>query len=200
MNHSLKENTRERILLATAELMKQKGYKAVTTKAIATEAKLNESTIFRQFGSKKNILDALIERFSYYQGIKEIYEHQLTWNLYEDLAAFTIEYQRFMKENGEFILIGLKEAGEYPELDERVSEVPKHTKEILMKYLSTMAEKGCIPYQDFEAAAMSFIWMNLGFFLSTSLYGDAISQVSMQNFLKTSIRIFASGLRGDITP
>ncbi|MNS99962.1 hypothetical protein D3C72_1343780 [compost metagenome] len=63
-----------------------------------------------------------------------------------------------------------------------------------------MAEKGGIPHQDFEAAAMSFIWMNLGFFLSTSLYGDAISKVSMQDFLKTSIRIFASGLRGDITP
>ncbi|WP_068618595.1 TetR/AcrR family transcriptional regulator [Paenibacillus tuaregi] len=186
---------RERILNAAAELIRLKGFKAVTTKDLANSARVNESTIFRQFGNKMNVLSALIERFSYYPGMKDVYEHHITWNLREDLSRFATAYQQFMRENSALVLIGLKEAGVFPELDERIAGVPKQTKEILKSYLSQMYEKGYIERLDFEAVAMSFIWMNLGHFLSKSLYGDTISLVTDEEFIGSGVRIFADGLQ-----
>lgn len=41
-------------MAATKKLIVEKGYSDMTTKDIAKEANVNEATLFRQFGSKKN--------------------------------------------------------------------------------------------------------------------------------------------------
>ena len=56
------EATKERILSAALKLMARSGYHGAKTKAIATEAGVNEALIFRYFGSKKELLKALIEK------------------------------------------------------------------------------------------------------------------------------------------
>lgn len=52
------------ILAAAAELFAERGYKATTTRAIAERAGVNEVTVFRRFGSKRGILEAIGERWS----------------------------------------------------------------------------------------------------------------------------------------
>lgn len=47
------------ILAAAATLFAERGYKATTTRMIAEKAGVNEVTIFRRFGSKRGILDAI---------------------------------------------------------------------------------------------------------------------------------------------
>ncbi len=44
-------HTSDRIIEAATRLIKKNGYRGVSTKAIAAEATVNESTIFRHFGS-----------------------------------------------------------------------------------------------------------------------------------------------------
>ncbi|MBI2058811.1 MAG: TetR/AcrR family transcriptional regulator [Nitrospirae bacterium] len=56
------EETKEKILLAALKLMARSGYHGAKTKAIAMEAGVNEALIFRYFGSKKDLLKALIEK------------------------------------------------------------------------------------------------------------------------------------------
>ena len=52
-------DTETRILAATAALIAERGYTATTTSAIAEEAGVNEVTLFRRFGSKAGILQAM---------------------------------------------------------------------------------------------------------------------------------------------
>ena len=52
-----KENTEERILKATFNILQQEGVDRTTTKKIAAEAGVNEVTIFRKFENKNNLIE-----------------------------------------------------------------------------------------------------------------------------------------------
>jgi AcrR family transcriptional regulator len=187
------EETRKKILQATIGLMKIKGFKGVTTRAIAREAGVNETTLFRHFGSKKGIVEALVERHSYVPMFQQILGN-VVWNLETDLMALSEAYQQFMQQNGDMVIIGLREAGAFPELDEKAASIPKDFKEILVQYFLKMIEKGLMRETDIEAQAMTFIWVNLGFFISRSVYGERITKIDTPSFLSHSVRTFARGL------
>ena len=55
------DDTRIRILKAAAEIIAEKGYTRTTTRAIAEAAGVNEVTIFRHFGSKRNLFSEMIQ-------------------------------------------------------------------------------------------------------------------------------------------
>lgn len=51
----MNDATRQKIMDAAGKLFAEKGYSETTTLAIAAESGVNETTIFRNFGSKKNL-------------------------------------------------------------------------------------------------------------------------------------------------
>lgn len=53
---------RERILEAAARIYAKHGFRGATTRLIATEAGVNEVTLFRIFGSKSALLEAVLEQ------------------------------------------------------------------------------------------------------------------------------------------
>jgi AcrR family transcriptional regulator len=52
---------RNRILSAAARVYAQYGFRGATTRLIATEAGVNEVTLFRTFGSKAELLQAMLQ-------------------------------------------------------------------------------------------------------------------------------------------
>ena len=55
-------DARNRLLDAALDEFHNNGYKGATTRAIAQRAKVNEVTLFRHFGTKKNLFRAVIDR------------------------------------------------------------------------------------------------------------------------------------------
>ena len=53
--------TERRILLAAVDLFAAKGYSAATTREIARNASVNETTVYRYFSTKRNLFVAAIE-------------------------------------------------------------------------------------------------------------------------------------------
>lgn len=53
--NQMNDSTRQRIMDAAGRLFAEKGYTETTTLAIAKESGVNETTIFRNFGNKKNL-------------------------------------------------------------------------------------------------------------------------------------------------
>lgn len=51
----MNDSTRQKIMDAAGRLFAEKGYTETTTLAIAKESGVNETTIFRNFGNKKNL-------------------------------------------------------------------------------------------------------------------------------------------------
>jgi AcrR family transcriptional regulator len=57
------EETRLRILAAARELFAQKGSRGTTTRQVAHGAGVNEATVFRHFGTKQQLLQAMLDRY-----------------------------------------------------------------------------------------------------------------------------------------
>lgn len=84
--------TRRRVMDAAGKLFAEKGYTETTTVAIAKEAGVNETTIFRNFGNKKNLY---IEIFcANTPGVEDILLNGLTngVQLKQDLLLMFREY------------------------------------------------------------------------------------------------------------
>ena len=67
------DNTEEKIVRATFEILQEEGLKKATTKKIAKKAGVNEVTVFRKFENKKNLVEVT----------KEYYLQKLTGELEE---------------------------------------------------------------------------------------------------------------------
>src|SRR5699024_10380853 len=136
------EDTRDRIIRAAIELVDEKGYKGATTRAIAERAEVNEVTLFRQFGNKQGILDAAIEKYSYFDMIDNIMNHDVKWDLEKDLRMLSSRYQEIVESKRKIILISLREEGRFPELDEAIAKLRNDDKKTIANYIKEMEARG----------------------------------------------------------
>ncbi len=89
------EETRERILTATREVIGRKGKRGATTREIAEVAGVNEATLFRHFGTKAALLVACAQHFCGYVQLADV-AAQLTGDLAEDLFVLArMMFSRF---------------------------------------------------------------------------------------------------------
>lgn len=189
------KSTSEKIIQACIELFRDYGYKGTTTRAIAERAGVNEVTIFRHFGNKKGIMEAAIQSISYHPILEKIIHEQMVWNLERDLWIIAEGYQTYMEKIKDLVLIGLREAEMFPELNETIMAIPKQLKESMVAYFTEMHRRGKLIDTDIDFQAMNFIWLNFGYFLSKSRFGDQIISGSKNDFIKHSVHLFARGLK-----
>ncbi len=83
------QRQQKKIIQAAIELVKEKGYTAATTKEIAMRAGVNEVTIFRNFKSKKGVIEAAVAEFSYVPHLKQFLQTEIVWELETDLKKFS---------------------------------------------------------------------------------------------------------------
>lgn len=182
-------NTRNKILQATLSLIKKKGFRGVTTKEIAQHANVNEVTIFRHFGNKMNILDTIIDEYSYIPSFEKIIHEEAVWSLEKDLQTITKIYFSYFKKNDDLIKIGYREFGNFPELDQKMSAIPLQLKELLVQYFDKMQKLKKIKVCDSDAIATAFISMNFGYLVSKIIH-DYDFDVMEEKFINDSIQLF----------
>lgn len=162
------DETQLRIIDATMTLIIEKGYSGATSKNIAKLAGVNESTIFRRFDGKKEIVLAAMELPKWNPGLSEsdfIYHGNLT----EDLVNFAEIYMSKVTPQMVKVSIGLRSAELEGSAMPGIMKVPMIFKTILMKYFTEMIEKGKMIECDIESVSLQFISMNFGFvFLDAS--------------------------------
>ncbi|PYE47888.1 TetR/AcrR family transcriptional regulator [Paenibacillus barcinonensis] len=187
--------TSDRIIEAATRLIKEKGYRGVSTKAIATEAKVNESTIFRQFGSKQGILEAIIERHSDIPQFEKLLNEDATEHPEVDLLNVSQQYRLFFHKHADIILIGIRDTGMLPELDRVLADPPVKLHYLLAEYFERLQKKKIIAKQDARLTAMSFLSMCYGFQMSELIHRQYQSQlVTEEEFYKHSVSLFVKGI------
>ncbi|MFZ5436134.1 MAG: TetR/AcrR family transcriptional regulator [Bacillota bacterium] len=124
----------KQIFDAAISVFLARGYERATTKEISEVAGMNETTLFRKYNSKAELLKQALLDYARSMPLDQI---QYTGNLQEDLVSITKVYLRNNQSYGDLIPVLLSEAPRYPELQE-VLEAPlsvmQAVGEVLVRY------------------------------------------------------------------
>ena len=188
------DETQLRIIDATMTLIIEKGYSGTTSKNIAKLAGVNESTIFRRFDGKKEIVLAAMELAKWNPKLSEgdfVYHGNLT----EDLIAFAQVYMSKVTPKMVKVSIGLRSAELEGAAMPGIMKVPMIFKKILMCYFEEMIANGKMRECDIESVSLQFISMNFGFVFLEASFGDQLIGVSKTDYIRKSVESFVHGIR-----
>lgn len=186
-------DSKSRLMLAAIDLMAEKGYKGVSTKEIASAAGVSEMTLFRNFGSKLNLLENAVDRYHYSVEMTRIFNETVTWDLRKDLLGISQMYHEIMDRNRKLFLIVLKD-DELIEIREKAQKHPRKLLELLTQYFTDMQSRNRMIQIDAETQAITFMWMNYGAFMTQLFGATTITKVSHQAFIESSIELFVRGV------
>jgi AcrR family transcriptional regulator len=183
-------HSRDRILEASLELFSARGYSAVTTKAIAEAAKVNEVTVFRLFGSKDRLFREVFAAF-YIKPDEAIRSMGLRYDLESDLIAFAGTFFDFFSSNHKIVNMSIKDIkAEFDDIDGALRGQADIMRSAVSPYLVNMVERGKAVGRPDDLAAL-FVECLYGFAFRRIMFGgiDALGPAAI-----AFARIFARGI------
>jgi AcrR family transcriptional regulator len=193
---SRKLQNQDKMLLSAIDLIAEKGYKGVTTQEIATHAGFSEKTLFRNFGTKLNLLLKAYDRFHYGAEMTALFHEKLVYDLQTDLTLISRTYHELMNQNRKLIMISIKDEHLMDVLKEKAQNHPRQLLRILTEYLVQMQMNKKIRDDiNPESQALAFMMMNFGAFMNNLDDKNSIYSMTLDSFIKDSVQIFVQGLK-----
>jgi AcrR family transcriptional regulator len=190
---SPEEETKQRIVQAAAQVFSEHGYTGATTRAIAAAAGVNEVTLFRHFGNKQGLFQAVIGRFSALPGLAAL-EGQLTGDYRQDLTIIGQHFLAMMHRNRRSILMAMLEVQRQPEIREIVAQPPTRQRQMLGQYLRGQIARGVVRHlPDPELAAQMFFGMLFEYSVNQLLADPAAPQPADEDMIVQMVDIFVRG-------
>lgn len=181
-------------MLAAIDLISERGYDRVSTREIATEAGFSEKTLFRHFGSKQNLLEQAFDRYLYAAEMKKLFKEKLTGDLHSDLLLVSRTYHQMMNRNRKLVMISMQVGDHLPGFRDNTESHPRQFREVLTNYFIIMSEQGKVITPDPKLSAVAFMWMNLGAFMNSTHSIKTFPDITMDEFIEESVRLFARAL------
>jgi AcrR family transcriptional regulator len=196
----MSEEIRARILAAAARVYAQYGFRGATTRLIATEAGVNEVTLFRTFGSKAQLLQAMLHA-QVESSVVPLLSHE-PQDAQAELTRWCLSVLEYLRGHAHLIRKTIAEADERPEAACAACEGPSSAGRSLVLYLEHLREEGLItPDADVETAVSMFMSAMFG----DALYRDIIPNAfprpvaaAAERYVNTFLR--AVGLRAPSLP
>lgn len=135
--------TRERIIDAAMRLFGEHGYTRTTTRAIATAAGVNEVTLFRHFGSKKDLLLACVDSFNA-AGFATHFQQELTGDYAADIATMARWQVRDVAAAYQMLRLMLCDASAVPEVLEALQRGARSNHAKIAAYFQRQIDAGTI--------------------------------------------------------
>ena len=181
------DETSQKIIDAAMMLVRDNGYVATTTKAIAKAAGVNECTLFRKFKNKKDIVLQGVSQAGWRANITpEIFEN-VQWDLQADIEMFMKAYMDRMTPDFVNLSIGLRAPQLYEETSALIMKVPQAFLSSFTQYLNKMFALGKIPKADFDALALTVFSSTFGYAFLNASFGKQLSKVEKDEYIKSSV-------------
>src|SRR5262249_19671190 len=124
---------RDRILEAAKRVYAQHGFRGATTRLIAIEAGVNEVSLFRTFGSKAALFEALMQSQVAQSPIPDLPDSPIDPE--REVTVWCAAVLGYMRENRSFIRTSFGEMEERPEAAVSMCEGPNCAGMILTDYV-----------------------------------------------------------------
>ena len=118
------DETSQKIIDAAMTLIRDQGYVATTTKDIARAAGVNECTLFRKFGNKKDIVLQGITQEKWRANVTPEIFKNVRWELRPDLEMFLTAYMERITPDFVKLSIGLRAPQLYGETAPLIMQIP----------------------------------------------------------------------------
>lgn len=175
-------------------LVRDKGYVATTTKEIAKVAGVNECTLFRKFKNKKDIVLQGVNQSQWRANVTPEIFKNVQWDLRADVEMFMRAYIDRMSPDFVNLSIGLRAPQLYEETSSFIMKVPQAFLSSFTEYLNKMYELGKISGANFDALAMTVFSSIFGYAFLSASFGEELSKVEKDEYIKNSVHMFISGL------
>ncbi len=193
-NQSPTDDTRDRILKAAAEIMSTRGYARATTRAIAEAAGVNEVTLFRHFGNKRNLLSEMIHKHSALPDLTFMIENQLSGDYRQDLIHLATAFFSAITKRKEALRLMLCEAKEIPEVQNVIVQVPDQLRKLLTRYFQEKMEADFIRKANPEVMAQGFLGMFFAYGIAREMLNSNIAPaVPQEDIIAEFVDIFVDG-------
>lgn len=188
----IKRNTRTRIMQAASQLFSEFGYAGTTTRAIAELAGFNELTLFRHFGSKENLVKAIVDEFGGL-ALAEDLESKLSGDYIQDLTLIGNELITVLTKRNHIVRMAICEASRFPEIQQSIAENPRQIQRFLTNFFAKRIEEKLIHPDSPEALAQAFLGIFFFYaviqgFLLDSLNPDLSSEEIVKQFVTLFVR------------
>jgi AcrR family transcriptional regulator len=157
---------RDRILDAAKRVYAQHGFRGATTRLIANEAGVNEVTLFRTFGSKAALFEALMQHHVAQSPLPLLPDTPIDPEA--EMTAWVTAILGHMRDNRSLIRTSFGEMEERPEAAVSMCEGPNCAGMLLTDYLLRLQTLGLADADGDIPTAVAM--------LMSSMFGDAVSR------------------------
>jgi len=189
------KKARQRILESAADSFRTLGYARTTTKQIAMNAGVAEVTLFRHFGDKQKLFQAVAPNIG--GGVNfELLEAQLTDDLEADLRLITENAMRFFIAQQDAICMLMFESIHFPEMKEALVQNPRGMSELLEGYFQKQVDAGKMKAIDPHITAQAFISMLFGYAIGVHPVKDLLpDEIPIERMINEFLHIFLGTLQ-----
>jgi AcrR family transcriptional regulator len=187
------EDTRVRILAATRELYATKGTRGTTTREVADRAGVNEATLFRHFGTKLQLIAAMLDHYTDTSNVVDILEHVRTLATIEErlyaLAAASVDS---LRRKEDLIKISMAEQLQNPEGHSCAWRAPTAARMKLTQFFAETVAAGELQGEP-EWLARVFMSMFFSLVIARGIWDDEAQAPGRA--VTTMVDIFLNGAR-----
>ena len=158
--------SRERILEAAARVYAMHGFRGATTRLIANEAGVNEVTLFRTFGSKSALIEAVLAQYGRSRPVVSLPEAPV--NPLAELTTFVAQSLERVREIRPLLMHTMSEVDERPEAHEFACRGRHHVHDTITAYIRRL-QSGGLAARDVNAEVAAVM-------LTATIMSDAVSR------------------------
>jgi AcrR family transcriptional regulator len=187
-------DTRDRILAATRALYASKGTRGTTTRAVAERAEVNEATVFRHFGTKQQLLDAMLEHYNEASAFPEMFDVVRRCPTIEDelrmLGQFAVET---IRRKEDLMKVAMAEEIANPDGTTCAWRVPTAARMRLTSYFAEKVETGELA-GDPSLLGLTFMSLFFSYVMARALWAE-VSGMPQEQIVGFMVDVFLNGAR-----
>ena len=193
--------SRERILEAARRVYAKHGFRGATTRLIAIEAGVNEVTLFRTFGSKSALLEAVLEQYSNDPDGPALPEEPV--DPVDELTRFVrvnLERVRGMRP---VLLHTMSEVDERPEAAQFACRGRHDVHDTITSYIRRLQARGlAAPDLDVDVAAVMLVATVMSDAMARHFVPDVYPPLdeAAERYVRSFLRLLGAGVPNGSTP
>ena len=191
-------STEDRILDATIKLLDEVGFQGATTKRIASEAEVNEVTIFRKFNNKEKLLKAAKERSAnrFLEELDSLFDNDESSDVKFYLMTIWKEASKMIEKRINLIRISMEEVRGIPFEEKVLPKISDMISHHLVEYFQKQIKKGLIKNINPEVAALTIFSVVFQMNIMWKIY-EQKPQKNLEKYMENFLEIFLNGIMVD---